>query len=144
MTTLIREIMSECIVTVRVDATLGNAVEIFTKNHVGGAPVISADGAIVGMISELQLLDVVFDEAARDALVSDYMTRDVVVVGPDEPLSQAAKLFALYSFRRLPVVERDRLVGMVTRRDLMQYSLKSGELLTDPLFALVPEIALHA
>ena len=93
------------------------------------------------MISELQLLDVVFDAAAKDTAVSEYMTRDVVVASPSDPLSHAAKLFALYSFRRLPVVENDILVGMVTRRDLMNYALRSGELLTEPLIELMPELA---
>ena len=76
------------------------------------------------MISELALIDVVFDPQVKDAPVSDYMNPEVHLVHPDDPLSRAAQLFALYSFRRLPVVENGKLVGIVTRRDLMNFALR--------------------
>jgi CBS domain-containing protein len=139
--TSIGKIMNECVVKVHPETTLAEAVKLFGEHHVGGAPVVADDGSVVGMISELQLLDVVFDSVARDTAVSEYMTREVVTVSPTDPLSQAATLFALYSFRRLPVVEGKTLVGMVTRRDLMNYSLQSGEFLTEPLVELIPELA---
>jgi CBS domain-containing protein len=69
------------------------------------------------------------------------MTPEVHTVHPDDPLARPAQLFALYSFRRLPVVEDGRLVGIVTRRDLMNYALRTNKLLTDPLIELIPSLA---
>jgi CBS domain-containing protein len=129
------------VVGVRPDATLAEAVAILTQQHIGGAPVVTAEGEVVGVISELAMIDVVFDSDAKDALVKDYMTQEVHTVHPNDPLSRPAQLFALYSFRRLPVVEEGRLVGIVTRRDLMNYALRSNELLTDPLIELIPSLA---
>ena len=51
------------------------------------------------------------------------------------------ELFALYSFRRLPVVEDGKLVGIVTRRDLMNHALRTNEVLTEPLLELIPSLA---
>jgi CBS domain-containing protein len=96
---------------------------------------------VVGVISELALIDVVFDSDAKDSPVSEYMTPEVHTVHPDDPLSRPAQLFALYSFRRLPVVQDGKLVGIVTRRDLMNYALRANELLTDPLIELIPSLA---
>ena len=69
------------------------------------------------------------------------MTPDLQVVHPDDPLSRVAQLFALYSFRRVPVVERGKLVGMVTRRDLMNHALRTNEVLLEPLIELIPSLA---
>jgi len=137
----VRDIMNKRVVGIRPDATLAEAVAILTREHIGGAPVVNAQGAVIGVISELALIDVVFDYEAKDALVSEYMTREVHSVKPDDPLSRPAQLFALYSFRRLPVIEAGKLVGIVTRRDLMNFALRTNKLLTDPLIELIPSLA---
>src|SRR5205085_6509720 len=112
------------------------------QNHIGGAPVVDAEGELIGMISELALIDVVFDEAVKNAPVSKFMTVEVQVVYPYESLSRAAQLFALYAFRRLPVVENGKLVGIITRRDLMNHALETGQVLADPLVEMIPSLAL--
>lgn len=139
--TVVRDIMSKNVVAVRPDTTLAGAVELLTQHHIGGAPVISREGALVGVISELALIDVVFDATVRHAPVSQYMAEDVQFVAPTDPLARAAQLFALYSFRRLPVVEHGKLVGVISRRDLMNHALRTNELLTEPLVELIPALA---
>jgi CBS domain-containing protein len=133
--------MNKHVVGIDPEATVAEAIEILTQQHIGGLPVVTADRAVVGIISELALIDVVFDPAVKHAPISRYMNPEVHVVHPDEPLSRAAQLFALYSFRRLPVVENGRLVGIVTRRDLMNYALQTNDLLADPLIELIPSLA---
>jgi CBS domain-containing protein len=139
--TVIRDIMTKDVVAVRPETTLAEAVQVLTEHHIGGAPVVSADGALVGVISELALIDVVFEPDVKQAPVGQYMAEDVQFIAPNEPLARAAQLFALYSFRRLPVVERGKLVGIVSRRDLMNHALRTNELLTEPLVELVPALA---
>lgn len=147
--TTVADIMNPRVITVDPRTTLSAAVDLFTENHVGGAPVvellseqsIGGRGCVIGMISELQLLDVVFDRGVRNALVTDYMTTDVEAVAPADPLSRVAQLFALHAFRRLPVIDRGALVGIVTRRDLMNHALATGECLTEPLVEYFPELA---
>lgn len=147
--TCVADIMNPRVITVSPSTTLAATIELFTEKHIGGAPVVEllseqdndGRGRVVGMISELQLLDVVFDPEARDAAVSLYMTTEVQAVEPTEPLLRVAQLFALHAFRRLPVIEQGRLVGIITRRDLMNHALLTGEQLTEPLADLFPELA---
>ena len=139
--TVIRDIMTKDVVVVRPETTLAEAVKVLTEHHIGGAPVVSDDGALVGVISELALIDVVFEPDVKQAQVSHYMAEDIQFVEPNDPLSRAAQLFALYSFRRLPVVEDGKLVGIVSRRDLMNHALRTNELLTEPLVELIPSLA---
>jgi CBS domain-containing protein len=137
----IRDVMNDQAVTIHHEATVREAIEVLTRQHIGGAPVVADDGGVVGILSELALIDVVFDPAMRDAPVSKFMTPEVHVVHPDDRLARAAQLFALYSFRRLPVVKDGKLVGVVTRRDLMNHALRTNELLADPLVELIPSLA---
>lgn len=138
----IRDVMSPEVVTIGPDATVAETIEFLTENHIGGAPVVSRNGELVGMISELALIDVVFDEAVKQAPISKFMTVELQIVYPDEPLTRAAQLFALYAFRRLPVVQDGKLVGILTRRDLMNFALRTNLVLSDPLIELIPSLAL--
>ena len=126
--TRVEEIMNRRVVTVDAgDDARRRRCELFTENHVGGAPVVDGRGRVVGMISELQLLDVVFDLEAREH--AGFRLHDAerpmracrTIRSPTSP-----RCSPLYSFRRLPVIENGRLVGIVTRRDLMNYALATG------------------
>jgi tRNA nucleotidyltransferase (CCA-adding enzyme) len=141
---VIRDVMSECAVTVRPDVTLADATRTLCENHLSGAPVVTEEGDVVGFISEPALIDVLFDEDARWLPVSRYMTLSVHVVHPDDSLAAAANAFALYNVRRLPVMENNTLVGVLTRRDLLNYWLKSQETFSDPLVELIPALGEYA
>jgi CBS domain-containing protein len=89
-------------------------------------------------------MDVLFDEEARTRKVSEYMSPDVQMVHVSDSIATAATMFAMYGFRRLPVVEDGRLIGVVTRRDLLAHSLISTATFTEPLIELIPALAEHA
>jgi CBS domain-containing protein len=138
---IVRDIMNQQSDAVRSDSTLTQAVEFLKARHLGTAPVVSSAGDVVGIISESDLIDVLFKPSAKYEPVSEYMNTEVQVVHPDDPLSRPAELFALYFFRLLPVVEAGKLIGTVTCRELIQYALRTGEVLTDPLTELIPALA---
>jgi CBS domain-containing protein len=136
--------MSKVVVSIRPDATLTDAVKVLTKHHLSGAPVVSTDGQVVGFISEPNLMDVLFDEEVRARKVSEYMSDEVQMVHIDDSISVAANMFAMYGFRRLPVVDNGRLIGVVTRRDLLAHSLVSPATFAEPLLELIPTLAEYA
>src|SRR5689334_18208966 len=133
--------MNSNVVAVGPEWTVAETIDFLYENHLGGSPVVNGNGELVGMISELALIDVVFDPNIKRAHVSKYMNTELHTVRPDEPLSRAAQLFALYSFRRLPVVENGRLTGIITRRDLMKFAMRTDHAVEDPLVALIPSLA---
>jgi CBS domain-containing protein len=141
---LIRDIMSKIVVSIRPDATLIGAIKVLTKHHLSGAPVVNSEGNIVGFISEPNLMDVLFDEETRTRKVSDYMSSEVQMVRASDPIATAATMFAMYGIRRLPVIDEGRLIGVVTRRDLLAYSLLSTETFAEPLTELIPALAEYA
>ncbi len=138
--TVIRDIMQPIAVSLDPDATLAQAVHMLTAHRIESAPVVTAEGTLVGKITEAALLDIVFDATAKDACISEYMTRDVDCISPTESLAVAAQLFALHTLERLLVVEHGRLQGELSRRDLINYSLRCQVILTEPLLEIVPEL----
>jgi CBS domain-containing protein len=141
---LIRDIMSKVVVSIRPDATLTDAVKVLTKHHLSGAPVVSIEGKVIGFISEPNLMDVLLDREVRTQKVSECMSDEVQTVHMDDPISVAANMFAMYGFRRIPVVDKGRLIGVVTRRDLLAHSLVSTETFNEPLVELIPALSEYA
>ena len=139
----ISDIMNQPVISVRPEATLAEVVSLLTEHHFSGAPVVSAEGVVLGMIADLALLDILFDCDLRDAPVSQFMDTQVHMIHPNDPLTCAAYSFALYGIRRIPVAEDGKLVGIITRRDLMNYALTCSEPITEPLAELIPALGRH-
>lgn len=125
---LVREVMATGLVTLNPATPIFQAITSLLKNRVSGAPVVDEGGRLVGVLSEKDCLRIFANEAffSQNAggPVSDYMTRNTLVVDPDDDVFKAADVFLKHTFRRLPVVEDGRLVGQISRRDVLKASLR--------------------
>ena len=124
---IVRDVMARALVTLKPDIDIYKAMEILLKHKVSGAPVIDENYRLLGVLSELDCLRFFTAGAYTQfpgGTVGDFMTKDVRTVGPDAGLFTVAGIFLKHSFRRLPVVENDRLIGQVSRRDVMEGSRK--------------------
>ena len=109
--------------TLAPDTDIRDAVDFLLEHQISGAPVVDADGALVGVISEKDCLTLLA-KGANDQRVSGtvamYMTKDPVVIPSTMDIYYAAGIFLNRSLRRLPVVDEGKLVGQVSRRDVMR------------------------
>ncbi len=124
---VVRDVMTKRLVTLSPDVDVFQAIDLLLKNKVSGAPVVDANGALVGVLSEKDCLRVFASDAfyhLTGGQVSDFMSREVKTVDPDDDVFKVADLFLKNSFRRLPVVDEGKLVGQVSRRDILTASLK--------------------
>jgi CBS domain-containing protein len=121
------DIMTEDLVTVRPDASLRDAIELLLKEKISGLPVVDEEGRLVGVITEFAMLAMVYDHSVQCQSVSNHMTREVIVVDADDPVSRIADLCIVHRVRRVPVMRDGRLVGLIARRDVLQ-ALYSGSL----------------
>jgi CBS domain-containing protein len=115
------------IVSVRPDATLGEAVKLLLEHRISGLPVTDENGLLLGVISEFALLAITYEPLADRQPVQDHMTKHVISVTPDTGLKELADTFILRRIRRLPVTKHGRLVGMVSRRELLRAAVAAGE-----------------
>ena len=132
----VRDVMNVDVLTISAKATVEVAIRRLVENHISGMPVVGRDGCLVGIVSEFQLLETLYSPEVRDIPVSDVMTADVLTVTPDAMLSDATNLMVDHRIRRLPVVENGKIVGIVSRRDLLRYTLEAG----DRLYEFLDEI----
>jgi len=114
----IREVMTPNPRCVAPAETIQNAARIMREEDTGAVPVVE-NGKVLGMITDRDIVIRVVAEGARlDQPVRDVVTRDVVCATPEMSTRQASELMSEHQVRRLPVVENDRLVGIVSLGDI--------------------------
>jgi len=113
-----RDAMRRDLIACRPEDTLRDVQRVLRANRISGVPVIE-EGALVGIVSIEDIIKAL-DNAYIDEPVGRWMTRKVVTVQMDTPLSRAVDCFERYHFGRLPVVDRDgNPVGIVTPEDIV-------------------------
>jgi CBS domain-containing protein len=130
----VKDVMRPHVIAIRPEATIETAIRILLDQQISGAPVIDEKGQLCGIISQYQLLEVMYDPAVRSGRVSDFMTRKVLTIEEDALLGAAASTFVVHRIRRIPVVRDGKVVGIISRSDLLRYFLESGEQI-DTFFA---------
>lgn len=108
--------------TIAPDATVYDAIQLMTDRNVGALPVLDAD-RLVGIISERDYMSKVMlkGKSSKDTPVREIMTRDAVTVRPDQNVSECMRIITEHRIRHLPVVDGDKLVGIVSIGDLVKW-----------------------
>lgn len=120
---IVRDFMDTVVPTVRPEMPILEAVDFLLEKHVTGAPVVDADGKLIGMLTEkdcLRLLSSGVDGDRPKGTVKDFMSAKTDSVSPDMNVYFVAGLFLGANYRRFPVVEKGKLVGAITRFDILR------------------------
>ncbi|HEY5238601.1 MAG TPA: CBS domain-containing protein [Rhizomicrobium sp.] len=122
---LVRHILREKgrdIVTITVDATLSDAARLLARKRIGAVIVYGEDGSLAGILSERDLVRAVSEEsvAALARPVSAYMTRAVMTCSENDSIEDLMELMTHRRFRHVPVMESDRLVGIISIGDVVK------------------------
>jgi CBS domain-containing protein len=119
-------IMTPSLVTVRPEASIDEAIDLLLREQISGLPVLDDDGRLVGVITEFALLAIAYDRRVKNHTVSQHMTRDLITVDADDPVSRVADLCIVHRVRRVPVIKEGRLVGVIARRDVLRALVKNS------------------
>lgn len=132
---LVRERMSPHPVTVQADTPITEALRMLREKNVRRMPVLDAEGGLVGIVSEKDLLYASPSPATSLSIyelhymlshlpVSEVMTKDVITVSPETPIEEAARIMSDHKIGGLPVVEGERLAGIITETDVFAVLLE--------------------
>ncbi len=136
--------MTSDVISVAEDATLLEASRLMRRHHISGLPVVDQNQRVIGVLSEKDIAHALDEGSPRDlielvldppgvtearvrrmrdrletARVSEHMTHEPFTIPPDAPVEAAAQIMRERKVNRLPVLERGRLVGIITRNDVI-------------------------
>ena len=123
----IKEFMAKELITFQLDTPIEAAMESFLTNKISGAPVLDKQGKLVGVLSEKDCMRTLFEATYYNNLggfVNEYMSTDLKTINIHDTLSNVADQFIKSRFRRFPVVEGEKLVGQISRRDVLRAIVK--------------------
>ena len=120
---LVKDYMSGKLVTFHPETDVLDAIHELLNHDVAGAPVTDNRGDLVGMLSELDCMKVALQAGYHSAYggpVQDYMSEGVQTVNLDMSIVDLAQVFIDKKYRRFPVTDNNRLVGQISRRDVLR------------------------
>ncbi len=123
------DVMQTDLITVSQDTPILEAMELIVENRITGLPVVAEDMKLTGIISEKDILKIAYqviagsyDPGPSTDKVKDFMTNDVITFRPHDNLADICQCFLDKPFRRVPVVEDGRLVGLISRKDIISFA----------------------
>jgi len=131
---LVREVMTTNVKTVRPFSTVKDVVRKMNKFYIGSVLVVEGERP-VGIITERDILRRIVEQGYDPAVVKakDIMSTQLVTISGDVGVEEAARLMARNKIKKLPVVENEKLVGIVTSMDVMRANPKIVSLLEELL-----------
>ena len=126
----VRDVMTGNPTTCEPTATLVDAAKVMAREDVGPVPIVEG-GKLVGLVTDRDIIVRAVAEGrdVTSTTVRDVASKDLVTVTPDEDLDRALQLMAQHQVRRIPVVDGDRVVGIVSQADVARAAdeEKTGE-----------------
>jgi len=116
--------MTTDVVAVKRDTPIGRAIEILVEKNITGLPVVNDDMTLAGMITEKDVLGIIFDLEDESGKVEDFMSKDVVSFDQNEDIIAICECLVNANFRRVPVLSEGKLAGIISRRDIVKYILE--------------------
>jgi len=123
---LAKDVMKCGLLTVEKETSLHEAADVLSSRRVTGLPVVDDGMFLQGIVSEKDILQTLFDPNTTACLVNDIMTEEVVSFSHTDSISDICQCLINNEFRRVPILSDGRLVGIVSRSDIMMYILKNN------------------
>src|SRR6266700_5088319 len=111
----VKQVMTTSVVTFREDTPVDEIAARLSARHITGAPVVTDEGFVVGIVSEVDVF------TKRGTVAREIMSPHVISITEDTGIDEAARLLAGERIRRLPVLKNGRMVGLISRSDVLDF-----------------------
>jgi CBS domain-containing protein len=116
-----RDIMTMDVICVTKGTSIYEAIQTLVTNNITGLPVVDGGRRLVGVVTEKDVLRLLYNVEDHSGTVGDFMSPHVVAFDQDDDLRDLVDTFKLNHFRRVPILDNGRLVGIVSRKDIIRY-----------------------
>ena len=118
----IENIMTKDVITVKKDTPIQETIRIMIENNITGLPVVDSHMQLVGIISEKDIMILLYNVGSRTGKVEDFMTRKVVCFKSEDSLAEVCECLLKNHFRRVPIVTgpKKKLIGIITRKNIIR------------------------
>jgi CBS domain-containing protein len=113
--TPVKDVMTTNVISFREDTPVDEIAERLANGRITGAPVVTEDGYVVGIVSEVDVF------SKHGTVARDIMSPHVISITEDTGIDAAARLLAGERIRRLPVLRQGRLIGLISRSDVLEF-----------------------
>ena len=121
-----KDVMTKKVITISPDATLSDTIKLLLEKKISGMPVVDSKGKMIGIISEKDILNFAFSGNLNNTRVVEVMTKDVVSFTSDTDINTITLAIGENKFRRVPIIDGGKLVGIISRRDIIRVAFKIG------------------
>lgn len=115
-----RDIMTPTVITAKQGVLITDVIKLLLRWHISGLPIVDDDDNLVGIVTEHDVVNFALSGHAADTTAEEVMTKKVETYTPDALVVEIVNYFAAHRIRRVPVVEGGKVVGIISRRDIVR------------------------
>ena len=119
-----KTVMTTNVISVNRQTEIYEAIKTLVENNITGLPVVNNDMTLAGVLSEKDVLNLLYNTEDKPGNVEDFMTKDPVCFNVNDSLIDITECFTKNNFRRVPIVAEGKLTGIISRKDIIAYILK--------------------
>ena len=120
----IKDIMTTDVTCVTKKTPIDQVLQILVEKNITGIPVVNEDMTLAGIVTEKDVLELLYDDSEDPGNAEDFMSTEIVSFDQNDDLIAVCECLVRNHFRRFPIVSDVKLVGIVSRRDIIKYILE--------------------
>ena len=130
---LVKDVMSSPVITAEIGSTIEDVAKLMENHKIGSVVVVNGEGNPIGLITERDIVIRVVAKGlnSKNVRVEEIMTPHILTINPDEPLIEAARRMSKLNIRRLGVMYKGKLVGLISSRDILSVMPELIEILVE-------------
>jgi CBS domain-containing protein len=119
-----KKIMKTDVITAKTDTLIYDAIRVMVAKNITGLPVVDDDMRLLGIVTEKDVLELLYENEEKPDTVGHYMTENVTTFDQNDSVVDIADSFLKNHFRRVPILADGKVVGVISRKDIIAYILK--------------------
>lgn len=117
------DVMTREVITAKKEMLLTDVMEVLLEKRISGIPIVDDQGRLEGIVTEIDLVNSMLSGNADETKVGEIMSTSITFFPPNATCAEMASCFTANRIRRVPIVDKDKLVGIVSRRDILKEML---------------------